>query len=110
LEEVVSDIADILEKAADLIEPEGAWLQGQYAKDDRGNFAAPEASYAVCWCAVGALQRASRLDLNGYFGAADTLADHVQSHVVVWNDAPERTQTEVVAKLREAAAKARAHD
>ena len=94
-------VADVLERAADLIEPEGKWTQGKYGSHDS------------CMCAKGAIY---------HVGAWDERADEaleavyailpstgiISDRLVAWNDAPERTQAEVVAKLREAAALARA--
>lgn len=95
-------VSEILDAAADLIEPEGAWTQGYFGMWDG----------STCFCAVGAIGRAAgfrRIDEAenwveanaadllgmGWFGLED------------WNDRPDRTQAEVVAKLREAAEKAR---
>lgn len=93
------EIARILDAAADLIEPEGAWGQGQWE------------SSTGCLCAEGALAKAGacerfvdvcRAPVGRFFEPL------VGGDIVAWNDAPGRTQAEVVAKLREAAAKARA--
>jgi hypothetical protein len=61
---------------------------------------------AVCWCALGAIRRV--VGPSGHVTDAwDALraSAHVVS-IVDWNDAPSRTQAEVVAAFREAAAKA----
>jgi len=102
-------VAEVLERAADLIEPEGAWTQGAYARDVLGNNLNPDEQWgpsptAVCRCMYGAVAEVARpngyqyLPPSGSWGLPGT----------EWNDAPERTQAEVVAKLREAAALARA--
>lgn len=97
---MTNSIADVLDKAADLIEPEGAWLGGTCT--------------AGCYCAWSAI-----LAVTGKKGSdADATVPGVllfaklvgasNSHGIWrWNDAPERTQAEVVAKLREAAQLAR---
>ncbi len=102
--DVPKTVADILTAAADLIEPEGAWLQGAYTEDLR------------CFCTLGALAHVSckgatvvgslapAKTLAAYLNAEDSSADRV---ITRWNDAPERTQAEVVATLRAAAKKAR---
>jgi hypothetical protein len=103
------DIADILDRAADLIEPEGAWTQESYARDENGSgIADGRHANAVCWCGVGALEKAGG-DLVG-----DALAKAIRAVLpkdcesfVVFNDTLGRTQAEVVAKLREAATLAR---
>jgi hypothetical protein len=103
----MSEIADILDKAADLIEPEGAWCQRDYARNADGlvtglsEFRGP----ATCWCIAGAT---AKVDPQARGASADGfLQEFLGVHPSVWNDAPGRTQAEVVAKLREAAAKAR---
>lgn len=93
-------VPEILRAAADLIEPEGAWTQGRLNIFRNGQ--------PVCWCAMGAIIHAS----GGCGRDAVSLieADLPRSPsteplrpIAKWNDAPERTQAEVVAKLREAA-------
>lgn len=103
-------VADILDAAADLIEPEGAWTQGAFARHRSGNPIGPLESNAACWCASGAIQRA---DSRRRFSPAwEDFNDYAVSlgflHMAAFNDAPERTQAEVVAALRAAAEKARA--
>ncbi len=101
-------IADILDAAADLIEPEGAWTQGHIRRDAKGKYTALP-GHAVCWCTVGATLAVAGLAASmsaDRFLASFLGLDGVDA-VEQWNDAPERTQAEVVAKLREAAALAR---
>ena len=100
-------IADVLDKAADLIEPEGAWTQGAEARDANGEELSYPYDDAVCFCAGGAVWKAGH-----EWSVAISAWRLFQSTVPYedgpeWNDEPERTQAEVVAKLREAAAKAR---
>jgi hypothetical protein len=67
-------------------------------------------SAAVCWCLTGAFGRVLDAPALGFETqpVRHFFADFVGSEYVEnWNDAPGRTQPEVVAKLREAAAKAR---
>ena len=103
-------VAEVLERAADLIEPEGAWTQGEFALNADGEITGLSEfrGAAVCWCALGAINKASAGD-----DSLEDVAELILRNLVVrlvdeWNDAPERTQAEVVAKLREAAALARA--
>lgn len=94
------EIADILNKAADLIEPEGAWTQGRWTADDYS-----------CRCAEGAIAAAANISpLNiGSHPAAIALAKVLglpnahQGGIALWNDDLSRTQAEVVAALRAAA-------
>lgn len=103
--------ADVLRAAADLIEPEGAWTQGHYWASptlDSSDMEEPSKvpDDAFCFCALGAIARAADEEPDHACGhpAAEALKREV-GPVHIWNDAPERTQAEVVAKLREVAAK-----
>lgn len=102
--------ADILEKAADLIEPEGAWTRFVFARDASGRRVSEQDPSATCWCAAGAITVTAG---GGFFGegawkARSALLEALGAGIIPnWNDAPDRTQAEVVAKLREAAEKAR---
>lgn len=99
-------IADILERAADLIEPEGSWSGGG-ARHNGGNCHCT--ALAVDYVA-GKIGHPDGIEARKLFakfiglneGCAETFG------IYRWNDDPNRTQSEVVAKLREAAAKARA--
>jgi hypothetical protein len=99
-------IADVLERAADLIEPEGAWTQHEWALGANGE--EDPIGPAVCWCAWGAIYEASGRDWTPVANqAVQAVQAHLDAEIQQWNDAPGRTQAEVVASLREAAAKAR---
>jgi hypothetical protein len=95
------NVAEVLNKAADLIEPEGKWTQGEMAKGKTGSKVLPNSPLAVCFCAVGAIRRVARLPI--YYDALNVLAKKTGPFIGRWNDAPKRTQAEVVATLREAA-------
>lgn len=103
-------VADVLMRAADLIEPEGAWCQGEPAEDADGCAVGALDPSAIRWCAAGALARfSSNPDgTNGnkfYHRVRRELINVLGTSTIVhWNDAPERTQAEVVAALRSAAA------
>lgn len=97
-------VAEVLERAADLIEPEGKWTQGELARDENGMSVAPYDGEACCWCASGAIMH--------YGGSApkdawDKLGAVIHRMIPNWNDEPARTQSEVVTALRKAAALAR---
>lgn len=112
-------VADILRRAAELIEPEGAWTQKAFSRnadgsvDKDGEDDEPDgiAESPVCWCALGAIATAAGHDL---FGRGYPLAGLVKEvelglrqvvnrDIPTWNDEPDRQQDEVVAALREAA-------
>jgi len=99
----VSNVADVLERAAALIEPEGSWTQGDNALDARREPTEPQMSDATCWCLEGALQRFGGRHL-AYQAVRRVIGE---SNLWGWNDDPQRTQAEVVAALRKAAAIAR---
>jgi hypothetical protein len=99
---------DILTKAADLLEQPNAWCQGDIAKDAEGNRVPFATDPKACqWCLIGAICHVAKHapdDEIAKVGAA--ISDDEYLTIAGWNDAPERTQTEVVAVLRKAAAKA----
>jgi hypothetical protein len=106
-------IADVLDAAADLIAAPGAWTQfpsvyerGSARDADGKAFYAPSRK-AVCWCIYGAISQIAGTDRDLSYKASRAIETDSEG-VSSWNDALGRTQEEVVAKLREAAAKARA--
>lgn len=101
-------VADVLARAADLIEPEGAWTQGEFARDEWGmGLEDPLAPAACSWCAWGAIIHVVGEDEGGDVPAYGELSRTVGAPIPAFNDAEGRTQAEVVAALRAAAAKAR---
>jgi hypothetical protein len=100
-------VADVLDRAADLIEPEGAWSDGDVARDRSGNATYSMDPGAVCWCALGAIWREAEIAGINRYASEIPMAELVGGSVAIFNDAPGRTQAEVVAKLREAASLAR---
>jgi hypothetical protein len=97
-------VSEILDAAADLIEPEGAWTQGTWARKASGSLTSAHFEDAVCFCARGAIVRAGNFPLTAELPRLNDLAGFRNAaEMARWNDAPERTQAEVVAKLREAA-------
>lgn len=96
-------VPEVLRAAADLIEPEGAWTQGAFARTAKGNPIGPEEQPAVCWCAYGALMKVCP-DSFVRGDADDALRRVTRSDAVsFFNDAHTRKQPEVVAALRQAA-------
>lgn len=97
----VSNPRDALLRAADLIEERG-WCQNHSAIDAAGvECVYPE---AVAFCAGGAINYVA--DIETYYTACDLLDKAVgmgDLGYITWNDDPERTKAEVVARLREAA-------
>ncbi|MBI0530887.1 DUF6197 family protein [Sphingomonas sp. TX0522] len=99
------EVADVLERAADLIAKPGAWTQGNYARDAAGEGLHDGFNpAAVCWCAYGAIEKVTN---EGMGGDLRNAAANAIPWGPFWNDAPERTQAKVVAALRSAATAAR---
>lgn len=90
------DVAEVLEKAADLIEPEGAWCQKAFVIVSGTQVVARCLTSAISKAAHGSCERGLAAMGFRYLGEA-----------TAWNDRHGRTQAEVVAKLRKAAALAR---
>lgn len=112
------DLAEIFTRAADLLEPEGAWTQGAFSRNadgsvDHGGDEDPDgvADNPVCWCLLGAMAKVSGYDLvRGPYPfsgplkqATRTLRAFTGNDPSEWNDAPGRRQEDVVAILRKAA-------
>lgn len=101
--------AAVLRAAADLIEPEGAWTQGVFARDATGKQTSALSAEATCWCTWGAVAHVcgrTRYSWSPEFRAllkVLRLPIDDPGRVALWNDATGRTQAEVVAALRKAA-------
>jgi len=104
-------VADVLTAAAEIVGKPGAWTQEAFSRNADGQADCGSGRWAsepVCFCAIGAVAEAAGLTPE----EAVTRGLHLPVEAVVgrsvpgWNDMPGRTQAEVVAALREAAAKA----
>jgi len=92
---------EILVEARRILTPDGACTQGAYARDEDGAALGPDAIGAVCWCLDTALGLAAPVGdgcVGAYGDAWAVLAERVVDPVV-WNDAPGRTQAEVLGLL-----------
>lgn len=85
----------VLFKAADIIEPAGAWGKG------RGH--CPPAGYN-CHCIVTAIDAVTGISDLALLSAALAFVREAigKPDVIAWNDAPQRTQGEAVSALRRA--------
>lgn len=85
-------VADVLNAAADLVEPDGAHAKYALARDAAGRPCDPDSDIATSWCAVGALYK-----VEGGYDVARQAFDHFLGavHPVDFNN--DRTQAEVVA-------------
>lgn len=104
-------IAEVLDAAADLIEPEGKWCQHHHAISEFGYPIHNPMMGRVCrsYCPEGAILAQIPPGGTGALGlkSVHDLTGWLQrvvpgGNVPKWNDAPERTQVEVVADSRAA--------
>lgn len=107
--------ATYLRRAAAIITPGKRWIQGALAKTKEGGYCSPFAEEAVCFCAVGALVRASgyKYETGGTFcygvertnfGKAAT-AETPDRDIVGFNDRDGTKQKDVKAVMLKAARK-----
>lgn len=99
--------SELLRAAGDLLEQPGAWTQGFYARDAKFQQVPPENENAVCWCALGAIEKIG--GFGSEFGPAARFIrkairfGYREAYTVVeWNDVDDRTQIEVVNVFRKA--------
>jgi len=76
---------------------ERGWTQKTYARSADGDSVAYNSPEAVCWCSIGAI---CAVDISRVGERAmNILADAIEvapSRLTEWNDAPERSQDEVI--------------
>jgi len=86
-------------KAWELLSDPKKWTQGTYATTAKGMNAMANSKNAIKWCTVGALQKC-----YGEKWLEVEMKFHKKTKVntVAWNDAPERTHSEVLAALKAA--------
>jgi hypothetical protein len=108
---MTNKVADVLERAADLIETVG------HCKRRQWEFISPDYSTPVAYCAVGAITTASD-GLIANQGAIHVLKAEIygprkpgdwtfRESIPRWNDDDDRTPAEVIDMLRQAAKTAR---
>jgi hypothetical protein len=95
-------IQEIREAAAQLLEQ--GWTQGYYARDAKGEECSPTSDTAVRWCFNGALIAVaggkSGFGVRHAIRARAAAESGIGNSIGFWNDAPSRTQAEVVAAMR----------
>ncbi len=96
---MTTETAEVLRKARALVE-EG-WTQGAMSRDARGYKSLTSTAAPVCFCAIGAIQEA---DPKSCLAAATALGRIVGGSIIDFNDAPGRTQQEVIAAFDRAIA------
>jgi hypothetical protein len=100
----VSAVADKLRDARALVAR--GWTQGAFGRDVLGKATSSVSCNAICWCASGALIKVAGSEyaydrLLEYFQKAGSF-DPRRDHIAYWNDAPERTQAQVLAAFDKA--------
>lgn len=97
---------EVFRRAAELISSPGSWAQGNYAKTSDGNCVLATSPHAKSWCVLGAIQRVTDLDMKLYEPCRNAATKKARDDgwagcptCTTWNDAPTRTQAEVVAFL-----------
>jgi hypothetical protein len=87
-------VATKLREARALIER--GWTQGGYARTVGGRIIGPKEAKASCWCSLGAIFAVT--DVDDCYLVANAVEDAAETeNIVHWNDAPERTQADVLA-------------
>jgi len=86
----------VLRKARKLIETPERWTKGDAAKDRDGVPVGMKSRAAVCFCAAGAIARASGGWNGGYHNARAALEVAIGGAIAEWNDAPRRTHAQVL--------------
>lgn len=76
------------------------WCQGVNAKDSYGYFCEPTSPCAIKWCLIGAIQAAYPQDTRKRMEIHSKLESH-SPIIAHWNDAPNRTQAEVISLLEQ---------
>ena len=92
-------------KAHELLATPDRWTKGRFAADTSGHGVAPSNPEATCFCMLGALRRCYPA-LEEYLAIRKRLGKWLHetygiSSVVVFNDAEERTHSDVVNVLKE---------
>lgn len=107
-------IAEVLEKAATLLETKG-WTQRNFAVDKDGEPVAVNSEKACAYCIVGAIRKAIAerlpseyskardLYLDLFPKATESIWDVTGTHPILWQDQDGRTAEEVISKLRQVA-------
>jgi len=77
------------------------WTQMASARRYSGEITAVNSEHACCWCAVGAIVAANYQDDLAISEAFEAVRAEIGGgDITDWNDAPERTQADVVETLR----------
>lgn len=78
------------------------WCQHTNAKREDNTICAPYNPMASYWCLIGAIMAAYSMNSDKRRQVINKLTDGDApgKSIALWNDAPERTQAEVIARLQ----------
>ena len=100
----MSQLKEDLLAVAALLEGPGAWCQGELARDRAGVEVYPHDPRAWSWCLEGGilvvLPPQTMRNRGRYWAVIEAVDAALPGTPIDWNDAPERTQGEVVGLLR----------
>lgn len=102
---------EILKAARELISVPERWTQGAYARDNQGAPCATTSDEATCFCVRGAVRRVSyspfvNINFAARIAAYKALEEAGEDgRLACWQDAPERTHAEVLARFDTAIAR-----
>lgn len=108
--EELSDISTSLQALQELFSVPGTWTTRFLARNKFGENVNPRSSNAVCWCFFGGIQKVSNLSL---FSEPKNLINFIENilpnphNIILWNDAPERKQQDILNLIAEIQTKVR---
>ena len=82
-------------KAHELLSDPSKWTRGTYARNASGQRCPPKSAEAVCFCAVGAIDRVYSAHSNAENRLDEAVRELGYDSIVYWNDTPKRTFAEV---------------
>ena len=94
---------EILKAARELLSVPERWTKRVSARATDGKSCPIDSPNATCWCIVGALGKITDYALPDE--CTDVLREGLPGSLVSFNDAPERTHAEVLARFDEAIAR-----
>lgn len=92
----------VLLKAMDIIATPDKWTKGSFARDINQVSTSADEPDAVCWCALGAIQKATK-NSKASADASLYLVSAVETIVPIFNDYSSTTHDEVMEKFMTAA-------
>jgi hypothetical protein len=97
----------ILTAARELLSDEARWTKAYLAKTLSERPCDPRAYLAVCWCAMGAIDRAAKRNTSGAFEAGLTIESVIYKPIAAFNDDPATTHADVLKAFDRAIEKAK---